>query len=59
MVRKKSLNAIELDTQLSLAVLGVQEGLYKSLYTAAKALGLRADTIQKRVYSGLLCSQAR
>ena len=59
MVRKRKLNAIELDTQLTQATLGVQQGLYKSSYEAAKALGLRPDTIRKRVSGGLSRSQAR
>jgi hypothetical protein len=59
MVRKKKLNAIELDTQVTKAALGVNQGLYKSSYAAAKALGLNPKTVLKRVNGGLSRSQAR
>lgn len=59
MVRRKKLNAIELDNQLTQAVLGVQQGLYKSSYAAAKALQLNPKTILNHVNGGLSRSQAR
>jgi hypothetical protein len=59
MVRRKSLNALELDTKVAEAVLGVQQGLYKSSYAAAKALGLNKNTVLKRVSGGPTRSQAR
>ena len=59
MVRRKSLNAQNIDTQVTEAVLGVQSGKYKSLYEAAKLLGLSARTVTCRVKGGLSRSQAR
>ena len=59
MVRRKSLNAAQVDTQLDRAVLGVQSGLYKSSYEAAKQLGLSKATVTRRVNGGLSRSQAR
>ena len=59
MVRRKSLNAKDLNTQVTKAVLGVQSGEYKSLYEAAKQLGLSANTMTRRVHGGSSRSQAR
>jgi hypothetical protein len=53
MVRRISANALELDTKLTEAALGVQQGLYKSSYAAAKALGLNKVFVLKRVNGGL------
>jgi hypothetical protein len=39
MVRQKSQTAAEIDARVAEAVLGVQSGLYKSSYKAAKLLG--------------------
>lgn len=58
MICHKKLNVIKLDNQLTQAVLKVQQGLYKSFYTAAKALQLNSKTILNHVNEGLLCSQA-
>jgi hypothetical protein len=59
MVRRKSQKAIELDLQLIEAVSGVQSGKYKSSYEAARALGLRHQTVLKRVNGGLSRMKAR
>lgn len=59
MVRQKGKNATELDTQVTKAVLGVRQGLYKSSYATAKALGLNPKTVVKSVNGGLSRSQAR
>ena len=59
MVRRKSLNVSYIDDQVTQAVLGVQSGLYKSSYEAAKLLGLSRATICRRVGGGLSRSQAR
>ena len=59
MVRRKSLNAAQIDSQVTQAVLGIKSGLYKSAYEAAKVLGLPRNTITRRVNGGLTCSQAR
>jgi hypothetical protein len=59
MVRCKSQTTAKLDTLLDQAVLGVQSGLYKSSYKAAKQLGLCKDTVTRRVNGGLSRSQAR
>jgi transposase len=59
MVRRKNLNAKELDAQVTKAVLGVQSGEYKSPYEAAKQLGLSLNTVTRRVNGGLSRSQAR
>jgi len=45
MVRQRSKNAAELNTLVTKAVLGVQSGLYKSLYKATKVLEISKDTI--------------
>jgi hypothetical protein len=49
MVRKRSIKAQERDILLSEAVLGVENGKYKTAQTAAIALGLRPDTVQRRI----------
>jgi hypothetical protein len=45
MVCQKSTKASELDIRLAEGVKGVESGLYKSLYKAAKVLGLNRDTL--------------
>lgn len=59
MVRRKSAQASELDTQLAKAVVGVKSGKYKSSYEAAKVLGLNRDTVARRVKGHLSRTQAR
>ena len=59
MVRRKSQTAAEIDTLVTQAVLGVQSGLYKSLYKAAKQLKICKTTIARRVNGGGSRSQAR
>jgi hypothetical protein len=59
MVRQKVKIATELDTQVTKAVSSVRQGLYRSSYAAAKALGLNPKTVIKRVNGGLSRSQAR
>jgi transposase len=59
MVRQKSLTAAESNTLVDQAVLGVQSGLYKSSYEAARVLQLSVSTITRRVNGGLSRSQAR
>ncbi len=59
MVRLKSQSAAEIDAQVNKAVLGVQSGLYKSPYEAAKQLSVSKDTVTRRVNGGLSRSQAR
>jgi hypothetical protein len=49
MVRRKSLEASQLDTLVDQAVLGVQSRLYKSSYEAANLLGLSHNTVTRRV----------
>jgi transposase len=58
MVRQKSLTAAESNTLVDQAVLGVQSGLYKSSYEAARVLQLSVSTITRRVNGGLSRSQA-
>jgi hypothetical protein len=59
MVRRKSSNTARVDNLLNQAVLGVQSGLYKSSYEAARVLQLSVSTITRRVNGGLSRSQAR
>ena len=59
MVRQKSTKASELDIRLAKGVKGVKSGLYKSLYEAAKVLGLNRDTLTRRVKGGYNRTQAR
>jgi hypothetical protein len=59
MVRRKSLSAAQINTQVDQAVLGVQSGLYKSLYKATKLLGLSKTTVTRRVNGSQSRSQAR
>ncbi|APA08975.1 hypothetical protein SS1G_02829 [Sclerotinia sclerotiorum 1980 UF-70] len=47
MVRRKSLKVQEMESRLAEAVLGVQNGKYKSSYEAAKELGLSKDTVPR------------
>ena len=49
MVKRKSIKTQELDLRLSEAVLGVKTRKYKSANAAAIALGLRPDTVRKRI----------
>jgi hypothetical protein len=49
MVEKTSIKAQKLNLRLSEAVLGVQTGKYKSAQAAAIALGLRPDTVRRRL----------
>ncbi|KFZ20264.1 hypothetical protein V501_00241 [Pseudogymnoascus sp. VKM F-4519 (FW-2642)] len=51
MVKRRSIKAQERDFRLSEAILGIQTRKYKSANAAAIALGLRPDTIQRRVSS--------
>jgi hypothetical protein len=44
-VKKRSIKAQERDILLSKAILGVQNGKYKTTQAVATALGLRLDTI--------------
>jgi transposase len=59
MVRRKCTNALELDTKLTQAALGVKQGVYKTAWSAANALGLNKNSVLKRVNGGLSRSQAR
>ncbi|KAK6599313.1 transposase [Botrytis cinerea] len=59
MVRRKSLKVQEMESRLAEAVLGVQNGKYKSSYEAAKELGLSKDTVTRRVKGGSSRSEAR
>ena len=59
MVRQKSQSAAQIEARVSEAVLGVQSGLYKSSYEAAKQLRVSKDTVTRRVNGGLSRSQAR
>jgi hypothetical protein len=49
MVKRKSIKAQELDLRLSEAVLGVRTKKFKSANAAAVALGLRPDSVHKRL----------
>ena len=59
MVRQRSKNAANIDALVTEAVFGVQSGLYKSSYEAAKVLGISKDTVTRRANGGLTRSQAR
>lgn len=59
MVRNRSKTAAELDTLVTKAVSGIQSGLYKSSYEAAKVLKISKDTVTRRVNGGLTRSEAR
>ncbi|OAF57732.1 hypothetical protein VC83_05587 [Pseudogymnoascus destructans] len=49
MVKRRSIKAQERDFRLCEAILGIQTGKYKSANAAAVALGLRPDTVRRRV----------
>ncbi|KFZ00238.1 hypothetical protein V498_00216 [Pseudogymnoascus sp. VKM F-4517 (FW-2822)] len=49
MVKRKSIKTQERDFRLSEAILGIQTGKYKSANAAAIALGLRPDTVHRRI----------
>ncbi|KFY28886.1 hypothetical protein V491_00250 [Pseudogymnoascus sp. VKM F-3775] len=53
MVKRKSIKAQELNLRISEAVQGIKSGKFKSAYQAAKALGLRANTVHKCANGGL------
>ncbi|KFY10139.1 hypothetical protein V492_05176 [Pseudogymnoascus sp. VKM F-4246] len=59
MVEKRSVKAQELNLRLSEAILGVQSGKFKTAYAAAKALGLRAETVRSRMRGTPTRSEAR
>jgi hypothetical protein len=50
-VKKRSIKAQERDILLSKAILGVQNGKYKTTQAVATALNLRLDTIQRHISS--------
>ena len=56
MPRRKSQSFAEYNTLVEQAVQGVYSGLYKSLYEAAKQLGLNKETVLRYVNSSLTCS---
>jgi len=45
MVRQRSKNVAELNTLITKVILGIQSGLYKSLYKTIKVLEISKDTI--------------
>ena len=49
MVKKRSIKVQERDLRISEAIIGVKNGKYKSAEAAAKALGLRGDTVRRRI----------
>ena len=59
MVRNRSKTAAELDALVAKVVSGIQSGLYKSLYEAAKVLKISKDIVTQRVNGGLTRSEAR
>jgi hypothetical protein len=59
MVKKKSIKAQEIDLRLSEAVLGVRTKKFKSANAAAIALGLRPDSVRKRLCGRITCIEAR
>jgi hypothetical protein len=59
MARRKSQKVAERDLQVDKAVSGVQSGLYKSAYDAAKQLGLSKTTVTRRIHGRLTQAQAR
>ncbi|KFY13187.1 hypothetical protein V491_06483 [Pseudogymnoascus sp. VKM F-3775] len=59
MVRKRGIKAQELDILVHEAIIGVKSGKYKSAYAAAKAFGLRPNTVSKRIQGGSTRQEAR
>ena len=59
MVKQRSIKAQELDLRLSEAVEGVKTRKFKSAYAAAKALGLRPNTVVDRIKGGQTRVEAR
>jgi hypothetical protein len=53
MVRKKSIAALEHNIELDKAVLAVKSNQYKSVYAAAKALGLPEHSLRHRINGGI------
>jgi hypothetical protein len=49
MVRKRSIKALERDIELKKAVEAVKSNQYKSVYAAAKALGLPEQSLRNRL----------
>jgi hypothetical protein len=52
MVRKRSIKALECEIEIQKAVLAVKSNQYKSIYAAAKALGLPEETLRRRINGG-------
>lgn len=59
MVSRKSVATADLESGITQAITGVQNGEYKSLYKAAQVLGLTRSTLMRRVNGGLSRCQAR
>jgi hypothetical protein len=45
MARKRSIRALEREIEIQKAVLAIKSGQHKSVYAAAKALGLLEETL--------------
>ena len=52
MVRRRSIKALEYEIEIQKAILAIKSNQYKSIYAAAKALGLQEDTLRRRVNGG-------
>jgi len=52
MTRRKSEKAAETDAKVEAAVKGLSDGLYKTRYAAAKAIGLSQATLSRRLDGG-------
>jgi len=56
---RKSIKALEREIEIQKAVLAVKSNQYKSIYAAAKALGLPFESLQRRVNGGHTRAEAR
>jgi hypothetical protein len=59
MTRKRSIKALEREIEIQKAVLAVKSNQYKSIYAAAKALGLPFESLRHRINWGHTRAEAR
>jgi hypothetical protein len=59
MARRRSQKAVELENKITEALAGIRSGRFKSAYAAGKALGIRPDTVNRRVQGGNSRQEAR
>ena len=59
MVKKRSIKALKREIEVEKAITAIKSGQFKSVYAAAKALGLPERTLCRRLKGGSTRSEAR